>query len=189
MKTKREDQSQSAAGKVAPVKQPRGQGSVRPALAAPTKGPPVDSGEPGGGRGRVDVTGIIPEGVRIDPDFTEGHPGYEESGDSEIIPAERLPGKTGRGKGDRQNPVEAKKPALAVTDLAAVVGELIEVLHLQARELEKLIAHVEQVTARFPEESQMSVIRSSLSGLHVRIQKLRGDAMREGNASVSLSGK
>jgi hypothetical protein len=34
----------------------------------------------------VDITGIVPEGVRIDPDITEGHPGYEESGSSEIIP-------------------------------------------------------------------------------------------------------
>jgi hypothetical protein len=34
----------------------------------------------------------MPEGIRIDPDITEGHPGYEESGDSEIIPPERLAG-------------------------------------------------------------------------------------------------
>jgi hypothetical protein len=58
-------------------------------------------------------------------------------------------------------------------DLAAIVDELIEVLHLQTKELEKFIAHVEQVTTRMPEESEMSVIRSTLSGLHVRIKKLR----------------
>jgi hypothetical protein len=29
----------------------------------------------------------MPEGIRIDPDITEGHPGYEESGSSEITPA------------------------------------------------------------------------------------------------------
>ena len=34
----------------------------------------------------------MPDGVRIDPDITEGHPGYEESSDSEIIPPERLAG-------------------------------------------------------------------------------------------------
>jgi hypothetical protein len=45
-----------------------------------------ESGRPGGGHGRTDVTGF-PDGVRIDPGLTEGHPGYEESGDSEIIPA------------------------------------------------------------------------------------------------------
>jgi hypothetical protein len=42
--------------------------------------------EPGVFPGAVDVTGVVPEGVRIDPDITEGHPGYEESGDSEIHP-------------------------------------------------------------------------------------------------------
>jgi hypothetical protein len=45
-----------------------------------------DSGQPGGGQGRVDVTGVVPEGVRVDPNLTEGHPGYQDSGDSEIIP-------------------------------------------------------------------------------------------------------
>ena len=63
-----------------------------------------------------------------------------------------------------------------VEELAAVVDELIEVLHLQACELEKLIGHVEQVTAHLPEESEMSVIRSSLSGLRHRVKKLRGEA-------------
>jgi hypothetical protein len=61
-----------------------------------------------------------------------------------------------------------------VEQLAAVVDELVEVLHLQATELEKLIAHVQQVTVHLPEESEMSVIRSSLSGLHQRLKKLRG---------------
>ena len=63
---------------------------------------------------------------------------------------------------------------MKVAELAAVVDELIEVLHLQARELEKLIAHVSQVTTRLPEESEMSVIRSTLTGLHQRVKKLRG---------------
>jgi hypothetical protein len=34
----------------------------------------------------VDVTGIVPKGIRIDPDITERRLGYPESGDSEIIP-------------------------------------------------------------------------------------------------------
>jgi ribose-phosphate pyrophosphokinase len=54
--------------------------------------PLSDSGQPRGNPGRVDVTGIMPEGIRIDPDLTEGHPGYEESGGSEIIPLGRLAG-------------------------------------------------------------------------------------------------
>ena len=48
-----------------------------------------ESGQPGGGQGRTDVTGVVPDGVRIDPDLTEGHPGYQESGDSEITPTDR----------------------------------------------------------------------------------------------------
>ena len=41
-------------------------------------------------QGRIDVTGIVPEGVHVDPNLTEGYPDYDESGDSEIIPAERF---------------------------------------------------------------------------------------------------
>ncbi len=62
---------------------------------------------------------------------------------------------------------------MQVEELVAVVDELIEVLLLQVRELENLIAHVEQVTTRIPEESEMAVIRSMLIGLHQRIKKLR----------------
>jgi hypothetical protein len=40
----------------------------------------------------IDVTGIMPQDIRIDPNITEGHPGYEESGESEIIPNERFGG-------------------------------------------------------------------------------------------------
>jgi len=63
---------------------------------------------------------------------------------------------------------------MRVEDLAIVVDELVEILHLQTRELEKLIARVGQVTVHLPEESEMSVIRSALSALHVRLKKLRG---------------
>ena len=52
----------------------------------PQKPPVNESGRPetGGGEGRQDVTGQIPDDIRIDPDITEGHPGYQESGDSEL---------------------------------------------------------------------------------------------------------
>jgi hypothetical protein len=63
--------------------------------------PRSDSGQPEGNPGRVDVTGIIPEGIGIDADLTEGHPGYEESGGSEIIPPERLRGEDSATEGDR----------------------------------------------------------------------------------------
>jgi hypothetical protein len=54
--------------------------------------PPALRHRPGISPGSVDITGIVPEGIWIDPDLTEGHPGYEESGASEIIPLERLAG-------------------------------------------------------------------------------------------------
>jgi len=38
--------------------------------------------------GSVDVTGIVPESVHVDPDILEGHPGYEESGSSGIMPTD-----------------------------------------------------------------------------------------------------
>lgn len=57
--------------------------------------------------------------------------------------------------------------------VAGIVEELIDVLHLQARELEKLISHIEQVTAHLPEASEISVVRSELSALHIRLKKLR----------------
>jgi hypothetical protein len=63
---------------------------------------------------------------------------------------------------------------MRVEELATIVDELVEILHLQTRELEKLIAHVGQVTVHLPEESEMSVIRSGLSALHLRLKKLRG---------------
>ena len=76
-----------------PKEIPRGDESPKPPPMALLPGVPLsDSGQPEGNPGRVDVTGTMPEGIRIDPDITEGHPGYEESGDSEIIPPERLAG-------------------------------------------------------------------------------------------------
>lgn len=52
--------------------------------------PKPEKQEEPGSQGRVDVTGIMPDNIHIDPNLTEGHPGYEESGDSEIIPAQRF---------------------------------------------------------------------------------------------------
>jgi cytidylate kinase len=79
----RTDPSQQLEGKDAP----RGNEGPGPPERALLLGVPLrDRGRPGGGQGRVDLTGILPEGIRIDPDITEGHPGYEESGGSEVIP-------------------------------------------------------------------------------------------------------
>jgi len=74
----------------------------------PVANPDADSesGEPGGGRGRVEYVGPSRQkDIRIDPDIIEGHSGYEESGFSEIIPQERLiktSKKTTRSKDERR---------------------------------------------------------------------------------------
>jgi hypothetical protein len=60
-----------------------------------------------------------------------------------------------------------------VERLAAIVEELIAALQLQARDLERLIAHVEQDTNRLPEANELAVVRSQLAALHVRMKKLR----------------
>jgi hypothetical protein len=88
------DQPQPPAGEAAPAaSQPGGNEAASPVVRALPEGEPRwDSGQPGGGRGRIDVTGIIPEEIRIDPNITEGHPGYEESGDSGIMPPARRAG-------------------------------------------------------------------------------------------------
>jgi hypothetical protein len=39
----------------------------------------------------------MPEGIRVDPNITEGHPGYEESGQSEIIPTGMVKAESPRG--------------------------------------------------------------------------------------------
>ena len=64
---------------------------VAPATNVPSPMDRFPSWGPGGGHGRVDVVRPVPEGVRVDPDITEGHPGYEDSDSSEISPAQRLP--------------------------------------------------------------------------------------------------
>jgi hypothetical protein len=57
--------------------------------------------------------------------------------------------------------------------LRKAVEDLIDVLHLQAKELEKLVERVEQVTGHLGYQHQLSVVASALSELHVRVVKLR----------------
>ena len=49
-----------------------------------------ESGTPGGGRGRVDIVGAVPDDIQVDPEITEGHVGYQESGPSELLPTQRI---------------------------------------------------------------------------------------------------
>ncbi len=54
--------------------------------------------------------------------------------------------------------------------LWTILGELIEVLRLQARQTEKLVMHVEQVTTRMPKAHQFAVIVSELTDLDQRFK-------------------
>ena len=56
--------------------------------------------------------------------------------------------------------------------LRKIVADLIDVMHLQAQELEKMFVRVEQVAGRPLEEGRLSVIVSELSELKRRIQGL-----------------
>lgn len=96
MATKRKSSSKvtkpkQAAGQEGLATQTRG--VLLKALPQPEPGPNPECGEPGGGRGRVDIVGRRPKGIRIDPNFMEGHPGYEESGSSEISLPKQAPAK------------------------------------------------------------------------------------------------
>jgi hypothetical protein len=59
------------------------------------------------------------------------------------------------------------------TELSQIVADLIEVMHLQSKEIEKLVSHVEQVTGHLSYRHQFSLVASELSDLHQRIQNLR----------------
>jgi len=59
------------------------------------------------------------------------------------------------------------------TELLQVLDDLIGVLHTQAKELERLMVHVEGSTSPLPEATQMPVVVSQLSELHHRVGKLR----------------
>ncbi len=56
--------------------------------------------------------------------------------------------------------------------LREIVADLIAVMHLQAKELEKLVVQIEQITNRLPGENRLSLVVSELSELKARIQKL-----------------
>jgi len=54
--------------------------------------------------------------------------------------------------------------------LHMIVEDLVDVMHLQAKELEKLVVQIEQVAGRLPGENRLSLIVSELSELKRRIQ-------------------
>jgi len=85
-------------GKKSPPRAGHGESVRRASKALPNATGHPDTGQPGGGQGRVDITGTMPEGIRVDPDLTEGHPGYQEGGTSEIIPASARGGEADSAK-------------------------------------------------------------------------------------------
>jgi uncharacterized membrane protein YpjA len=52
--------------------------------------------------------------------------------------------------------------------LWTIVGDLIDVLRLQAKQIERLVTHVEQVTTHMPEAHQFAVVVSELAELEHR---------------------
>jgi hypothetical protein len=66
----------------------------------------------------------------------------------------------------------------ATEQMRSVLGDLVELLRLEAKELEKLVAHVEQVTGHLPYQHQFSVVASGMSALHQRLQALEEAATR-----------
>jgi hypothetical protein len=57
--------------------------------------------------------------------------------------------------------------------LRQVVEDLVEVMHLQTKQLEQLVERVEQVAGHLGFENRLSVIASELSEIHRRVQRLR----------------
>jgi hypothetical protein len=49
-----------------------------------------------------------------------------------------------------------------------IVGDLIEISRLQAKQIEKFVTHVEQVTTHMPEAHQFAVVVSELAELENR---------------------
>lgn len=57
-----------------------------------------------------------------------------------------------------------------VPDLQDVVRELIDLMRAEARELEKLVVHVEQFAGKLPEEHQFASLASQLTALKARLK-------------------
>jgi hypothetical protein len=61
-------------------------------------------------------------------------------------------------------------------ELRMIVEELVQVMREQTRQLEQLVDHLGPVAGRLPEGTNLSVIASQLTALHVRTKKLVGAA-------------
>lgn len=87
-KGKQPNEEHPATDEPRPVDQSAAAESTTPALPHDPKAAP----------GAVDIVGAVPPDVHVEEDITEGHPGYEESGRSEVIPPQRFADKKRRSK-------------------------------------------------------------------------------------------
>lgn len=65
-------------------------------------------------------------------------------------------------------------------EVRMVVEDLIRVMHLQTRGLEKMLEHLGQSIGKLPEGADFSVLGSELAALHVRAKKLVSAAHSHG---------
>ncbi len=72
--------------------------------------------------------------------------------------------------------------------LEKVVQDLVEVMHFQAKEIERLVSHLEQVTSQLPYRSEFPVIASELSELRGRIQKLQAPRRQTSGEKSAVEG-
>ncbi len=61
---------------------------------------------------------------------------------------------------------------MADLELRNVVNDLIGVLHDQAKQIEAMAVHLEQVAGRLPDHEHLSIATSELSELRLRMKKL-----------------
>ena len=61
-------------------------------------------------------------------------------------------------------------------ELRTLVEDLIGVLHEEAVQLERLTDHVAQRVGRLSEGTELAVVRSELTALHLRVKKLAATA-------------
>jgi hypothetical protein len=61
---------------------------------------------------------------------------------------------------------------MEINQLAHIVEELIEAMHLQASELEKLLSHIQQVTPRLGYTNEIPAVAAEMTKLRLEIKKL-----------------
>ena len=74
--------------------------------------------------------------------------------------------------------------------LVEFLGDLLTALHLQAKETERLVAHLEQHTRPLVPTSQLPLVVTELSALRIRLDKIRTDCSeREAHHAEDLRGQ